>query len=199
MGDSIAEILAQAENPAYIRVATAKVLLRQDLLARHAELDAELERAIVDDAQENRIPIAPRLAAELIELQQEIDAAKVEFRFRSIGKRAWADLLAAHPPTKEQKRADPRCTFNPVTFPAAAIAAACIEPKISADEVRRLEAALNDSQFDILFERCINAQIGGTESPKSLTAGAILRVSSQFESSATAVDEQSLAASSSAG
>lgn len=198
MGDSIADILAQAENPAYIRVTTAKILIRQDLVVRHEQLDAEIERAIVDDSRENRIPVAPQLAEQLAELEREIEDAKVVFRFRSIGKRAWTDLMAAHPPTKEQKRADNRAPFNPLTFPCAAIAAS-VEPTSTPEEIHRLELALNDSQFDVLFDRCIDAQIGGLDAPKSVTAGAILRVKSQFESSATAVDAQSLAASSSAG
>jgi hypothetical protein len=131
----IADILAQAENPEYVRVATARVLIRQDLLARHEELDAELQAAIASDGMHNRTPRAPALAAELEALEAEVEAAKVEFRFRSIGKRAWADLLAAHPPTREQKKADPRVDHNPDTFPAAAIAASCVDPVLTLDKI----------------------------------------------------------------
>jgi hypothetical protein len=37
---SIDEILAVAADPAHQREATAKILFRQDLVLRHAELDA---------------------------------------------------------------------------------------------------------------------------------------------------------------
>ena len=194
---SIEDILAQAENPAYVRVATARVLLRQDLLAEHARLDAELTQAIVDDERENRIPVAPQLMCALDELEAEIDAAKVEFRFRAIGKRPWADLLKQHPPTKDQQRAG--LDHNPETFPAAAIAASCVEPTLTVDEAERLERALNASQFDVLWAKCIDANIGGTSDPKSSAAGLIRRANARSASSATAADEQSLAASSSAG
>lgn len=189
---SIKEILAQAENPAFVRLATAKVLLRQDLVARHHELDVELAVAIARDATTNERDQAPAISQQLVELQDEMEAAKVEFRFRAIGKRAWADLLAKHPPTKVQvQQAKDNKTsawdHNPETFPIAAIAASCIAPEgVDEDAVRRLEAVLTDSQFTVLWRAAVDANLGGVEVPKSLAAGAILRVSERSASSASA-------------
>jgi len=117
-------------------------------------------------------------------LQGEMEAAKVEFRFRNIGRKAWADLLAAHPPTKEQ-RTDLKTDHNPETFPVAAIAASCSEPAgMSEDAVRRLEAALTDSQFTVLWRACVDANLGGVEVPKSLAAGRILQVNGRSANTA---------------
>lgn len=189
---SLADILAEAEDPAYVRVATAKVLLRQDLVARHAELEAELAAAIVLDARTNEPDQAPAIAEQLEALQAEMEAAKVEFRFRNIGRKAWADLLAAHPPTKEQLQAakDPGSRMkgidhNPDTFPVAAIAASCSEPAgMDEDAVRRLEAVFTDSQFTVLWSACVDANLGGVEVPKSLAAGRILQVNGQSANTA---------------
>lgn len=185
---SLEEILAQAENPAYVRVATARILLRQDLVARHAELEEQLTAAANADRATNREPVAPALAAQILELEQEMEAAKVEFRFRAIGKRAWADLIARHPPTKDQLKADPRLDHNPVTFPVAAIAASCIDPELTLEDAQRLERALNHSQFDLLWAKVVDANIGGLNAPKSRAAGMILRPS--VPSATTAASEE---------
>lgn len=198
MADGIEAILAEAENPEYVRTATARVLIRQDLVARHAELQAELNSAIAGDDRENRMPVAPRVAEELLDLEAQIEQAKVEFRFRSVGRKAWADLLAKHPPTKEQVRADRRVDHNPATFPLAAIAASCVEPAMTVAEVERLERALNNSQFDTLWSKCIDANVGGLVDPKAIGASSIARrANSPSGDSATTTDEPSLAASSS--
>lgn len=192
---SIDDILTQAENPEYVRVATARVLLRQDLVARHAELESQLVDAKARDLLHNERDAAPALAREIEALQAEMDAARVEFRFRNIGRKAWADLLAKHPPTPQQVKADRRTTFNPETFPIAAIAASCDRPSgVDEKAVERLEASLSDAQFSQLWNACVDANLGGADLPKSLMAGAILRANER--SGNTAAAGESLAASS---
>lgn len=193
---SIEDVLQQAEsNP---RIVSARVLLRQDLSVRHAELDAELNTSLTRDALGSSIADGglPRgLADEIAALEAEIESAKVEFKFRAVGRRAWADLLAKHPPTKQQVAADRRATFNPETFPIAAIAACCCEPEgIDEAAVRRLEDALSDAQFSILWDACVDANLGGGVTPKSLLAGRILQASGR--SGTTAASEEFPAASS---
>jgi hypothetical protein len=171
---SLDELLADAENPAYRLVTSARVLLRHDLRQRHEEMEERLAVALAEDERENREPVAPDLARELVALEEEIEAAKVTIRFSPIGRRAWADLMKAHPPTKEQ--AKERLDHNPDSFPVAAIAASAIEPEISLDAAQRLERVLNDSQFNTVWAACLKANIGGVDVPKSRAAGLILRV-----------------------
>lgn len=177
MTQSIDEILAVAENPAYHRVATARILLRQDLFDEHERRHAALAQAITDDERLNRIPQAPRLADELQAFEAEIDAERVEFRFRSVGAQAWAALLAKYPPTKDQLKAYPRAEYNPVTFPAAAVAASCVEPAMTLDQAKALEAAINQAAWEQLFARACDANVGGVENPKSDLAGFVRRLS----------------------
>lgn len=187
---SIDEILAVAEDPDHRRTATVRILLRQDLTARHTELDQQLAAAIVDDGRLNRDPVAPELAQQLADLETELDDARVAFTVRAVGRRAWADLLAQHPPTQQQRNHNPHLDHNPETFPIAALAASAIDPVITVDAARRLEAALNTAQFQLLWQAVLDVNVGGGGLPKSRTAGLILRASGG--SVTTAAPEESL-------
>lgn len=171
--DLLAEITA--------RESKVRILLDQRLLAEHERLDAELLAATKLDGEENRDPVGPGLAQQLVAFEAAIEAAKREFRFRAVGKKAWADLLALHPPTKEQTAANPRIDHNPETFPIAAIAASCVDPVMTVEQVGRLEEALNLAQFDKLWAACLDANVGAFDSPKSLVAPLIVRMSDVFE------------------
>lgn len=163
------------------REKTVKILLDQQMLVEHERLDAELLAASKADSEENRDPLGPGLAESLVRFEAEIEAAKQQFRFRAIGKKAWADLLAQHPPTKEQVTLQPRLDHNPETFPLAAIAASCVDPKMTVEQVGKLEQALNLAQFDKLWAGCLDANVGASDSPKSLVAPLIVRMSDVFE------------------
>lgn len=173
--------------------ATVSILFDARLLAEHADLEGRLAGirksdvgglAGSDEAHE--------LADELAVLEARMDAASAPFTFRSIGRQAWRRLIGEHPPTREQARQG--LDHNPDTFPVAAIAASCVAPEITVADVERLEAALNYAQFDKLWAGCLEANLGGGATPKSV-AGSILRSSAALAS--TAAREVSRAASSS--
>lgn len=188
--DLLAEVTAREK--------TVKILLRQDMLIEHERLDAELVAELHADNEENRDPLGPALAERLVEFEAEIEAAKRPFRFRAIGKRAWADLLAEHPPTKEQLAAtNGRIDHNPETLPIVAIAASCVDPPMTVEQVGKLEQALNLAQFEKLWAGCLDANVGSADSPKSFAAGPIARVSAALGRSAMGMDGPSLALSSS--
>lgn len=160
------------------RTATARVLLRQDLLERHKELEAELDAAVERDMRASEgsiddVPEAVGVAAQIMELQAEIEAAMRPFHFRAIGRKPWRDLLAKHPPTKEQRAADPRLDHNPETFPHAAIAASCTSPVMTAEQVAQFEQICDLSQYSLLWNACLDANAGRGDTPKSLRAGGI--------------------------
>lgn len=177
MGD-IEAFLSAAEDPAFVRVATARILPpdKIPLLRQHAQLEADLDRAALDDARLNRDPQMPVIAERIAELERDIDAAKSEFRFRCIGTSAWLNLAAKHPPTKEQLKVNARVDHDPETFQPAAIAASCVEPQMTLDQAGKLRDVLTVEQWGELWAKCVEANIGGGDSPKSLVAGAILRV-----------------------
>lgn len=196
MTQSIEDILATANDPAYHRVAVARIpMVRQELRDEHARLDALLPTLTSDtiDAHPDRKPTAERLA----EIEREMEASTVEFRFRSIGHRAWADLLAKHPPTKQQASIDRRLDHNPETFPYDAIASSCVDPVMTVDQVRQLDASplIDVKAWTTLWGACIEANVAA-DTPKSLAAGLILRQNG--ESARRLTTTESPAASSSA-
>lgn len=176
---TIADILAVAEDPAFHRVATAKIAaVSQALREEHAELDALLPTLTSDTIDEHpqRILTAERLA----EIEAEMESSTIEFRFGSIGHRAWADLLRAHPPTKKQKDADRQLDHNPETFVYEAMAASCLDPVMTVDDVRRLEEShmMDVQSWSEMWSACIRANVIDA-APNSLAARLILRQSAE--------------------
>lgn len=176
------------------RTAEVSILLDQDLDAEHRRLQNEWTSALREDDTTNREPLAPALLQRIRDVEAECEAAKVTFRFKSVGRRAWQDLLAKHPPTKEQKRERPNADFDPQRFPAAAIAASLVEPALSVAQVVDLEEVLTSAQYDLLFGAAIDVNMGGASVPKLPIPGRLLQASGQ--SASTPAPGESLAPSS---
>jgi hypothetical protein len=90
----------------------------------------------------------------------------------------WANLMVKHPPTKEQRKENPRLDHNPETFPLAAMAASCVEPSgATVESFQRLDASgVPSAVFDELWVTCLDANLGAGI-PKSAAAGVIRRLS----------------------
>lgn len=180
---TIEDILAVADDPAYVRVVTARVpFVPQSLRDEHADLEAQLAAMLSDVVSDpDRVAVAERI----VEIEDQIAASIREFRFVSIGRKAWSDLLAQHPPTDAQRRRDRGLDYNPDTFPYVAMAAACTSPVMTVDQARNIGAspALDVAGWSELWGACIRANVQA-EAPKSMAAGLTLRASSR--SAATA-------------
>lgn len=177
MTQTIEEILASSDDPAFVRVEVARIpRIPQALREEHAAKDARLrelraKRDTVDISDEQR-----ELADRVIELEAQMEAAVVEFRFKGIGHRAWQDLVRDHPPTKEQLGRNKDLDMNPETFPHAAIAASCIDPVMTVAQVNELEQMpwVDVAAWMALWTTCLRANVGQSV-PKSTAAGLILR------------------------
>lgn len=189
--DNIDDLLDEMENPEYRASTTVRILVGKAaaLLAEHAAADEAARLAVEADSRENREPQAPALAAKLREIEERIEDAKTAFTFRNIGRKAWADLVASNPPSKDHLKLDPQAQVNPETFPQAAIAASCASPSLTVEQVARIENAVTDAQWNALFGACLTANVGGNDSPKSVLAGLILQASER--SATTAANEES--------
>lgn len=172
-------LLGEMEQPAFRTAKSVRILVgkARALLDEHETADKALGQALEDDARLNREPQAPALAAAVAELEQAVEDAKTTFRFVSIGRKKWADLVASHPPSKDVLKADPRAEVDPEVFPVEAMAASLAEPLMTVEQVGRLERSCDDAQWNVLWGACLAANVGGLESPKSVLAGSILRAS----------------------
>lgn len=170
---SIGELLV-GDDSAFSRVVVARLpRIRQALREEHEHLEALLP-TLTSDTIDTHVDY-PATAARLVEIEAEIEADIIEIRMQGIGRKAWRDLLAKHPPTREQKRDTPAAEFNPDTFPFEVIAASCASPT-TADEVRALEAKtwFNEQCWSELWGACLRANVVDP-SPKSLAASILLR------------------------
>lgn len=106
----------------------------------------------VDDDTRTRLDRELEEAEQALEaLRPAVEEATVVFKFKSIGRKKYEELVLAHPPTDEQverskkfaseaeaRNGEDRLMHNPDTFPVALIAKASVEPKLTEDEVREM-------------------------------------------------------------
>ena len=174
--DQVVDAYAPAEQ-------SVRVCVRGDLVAQLERLEADLVEARDADENENRHPKAPKIAKQIEELQAVARGHEVEFVFRSIGRKAWSDLVSQHPPTKKQKaelKGNQRLEWNPETFPIAAVAESCIKPAgVTEDAVQRIADEWTHGQWQLLWNACLAANIKVNDVPSSVAASAILHGSEQ--------------------
>ncbi len=156
-----ATILAQATP----RTERVTLCLRGDLTDKIDQLIAAHALAAVDDDNHNSEDVAPDIANEIIDLIAEADAASVEFTLRSIGARAWTDLLSEHPPTADDMAMGR--DHNPRSFPQAALAVSITSPEgATADQIHELEEKLSAGAWQQLWTACLAVNIIGGDIPK---------------------------------
>jgi hypothetical protein len=114
----------------------------------------------------------PELTTQRDELRRKAKDSSTRFVFESIGRRRWRDLMAEHPPTDEQiqeaKKYDQDLDFNPETFPAAAMAAACVEPGISVEQAQEMMDELPEGVGNRIWVACLRANVTGGRDPFDL-------------------------------
>lgn len=186
----LAEIVAQVQP----RTSSVRICLRGDLIAEHERLERELAEARRTDADTNEPDEAPGIARSVLAVEAKMRDAEVEFVLQAMGMTAWSDLLAKHPPTKEQK--GQRLDHNLETFSVAAVAASLIDPcDATEDDVRALSERMSLGEWQRLWGACLEANVSGDAPGESSAASETLRGSKQSSSSAAL--GESLAASSS--
>jgi hypothetical protein len=103
-----------------------------------------------------------------------MDEAATVFVMRSVSRDVWADLLAKHPPSKEERRAGH--DHDPRTFPVAAVAACTKEPEMTEDQAKQLAGVLAAGEWNKLWVAALSLNVTETPNPKLAAATAILQV-----------------------
>jgi hypothetical protein len=138
--------------------------------------DAARRRRDQAQAQAAARPDDSEAAAQLWEAQDSFD--KVErrleeeealavFTFRSIGRKAYDDLVADHPPTKDQRLKAKASglgdiAWNHDTFPPALVAASLVEPALDAEQMAALWADPNWNQAELVALMNAAIEVNGT-------------------------------------
>ena len=151
------------------RETSVRLCLAGDLAARADQLAEQIEAAGNRPGPTSLADVDPRpaLVAELEKVHEAMRPSEVVFRFQALGRTAYSDLLAAHPPRPGV--ADDGA-WNNETYPHALIAACCIEPVMTVEQVDQLSEVLNQRGRNELFNAAWAAQVGETRVPTSRAA-----------------------------
>lgn len=136
-----------------------------DLAARADHLTEQIELLTDRPAPSSLADVDPRraLESELDEVHEAMRASEVVFRFQALGRTAYSDLLAAHAP----RPGTDDVSWNNETYPHALIAACCVEPVMTVEQVDQLTEVLSQRQRNELFNAAWSAQVGETKVPIS--------------------------------
>jgi len=165
---------------------------RPGLIAEHALVEAEVARHSIHGTLGGP---PQELLDRLAELEGEIDASVTVFRLQAIANRPWADLLAAHPPTTEERAKG--YGVHPETFEPAALAACAIEPALTVEQAERIADTVPRSEWAALTDAVRRLHEDRSTAPKSPLLSALRPANAG--SSATPLDEGSLGEPSSDG
>lgn len=169
---SFDDILSSAKLPED----SVPICLRGDLQLRHDQLEEQLVEAEEAD-KENSLAAggqARKIAAEIDALEAEMREHTHRFAFRALPSRQYRDLVEQHPP-REGHKEDPIWGANTATFPHALIAACCIDPVMSEEQVEQLCEVLTDGQALTLFGCAWGVNRAPVDVPKSAAASEVLR------------------------
>lgn len=158
---------------------------RPALIAEHAQLEAEIAGHRVHGSLGGP---PQELLDRLEKLEAEINGSVMVVKLRAIANRPWADLLAAHPPTMEERAQG--FGAHPDTFEPAALAACAIEPTFSVAQAERMADTIPRSEWAALLVAVRRLHEDRSTTPKSLLLS-VLRPASAV-SSDTPLDEGSL-------
>ena len=166
MANSIEDILAKAKP----REKTVMVCIAGDLAGEAERLQDELSRVSEDWEPSDLSEVHPAraIAEQLKVVHAQVREAEEPFKLRYIGDKAYSDLLAAHPPENEQE------AFNSETFPRALVAASCVQPVMSEEQVIDLFEIINEGEIKKLFDAAWDVHNSSDVIPFSLAASALL-------------------------
>lgn len=141
------------------------------------KLVSQLEQVedALNEAEKLRGPMlgddkVPALRKQAEKLRKQVSEKSDSLVFESIGRRAWDSFKAEYPPTDEQIK-DARekggmVTFNPETFPPAAMVRTCVEPEwFDEDDARVICEELPFGRFLRVWDAVLTANESGAADP----------------------------------
>ncbi|WP_372672971.1 hypothetical protein [Amycolatopsis kentuckyensis] len=126
---------------------TVPLCVRGDLQAEWEDADRQL--IAVKSQKSNTLagnPEETRLAERVKQLEKEMAESTIILRFRALKRTAWLELLAAHPPRKDNA-ADKSMGINGPAFFAALIPLSLVSPALEPDDLAALLEVITDAQY----------------------------------------------------
>jgi hypothetical protein len=139
-------MLAEAALPETV----VPVCLRGDLAADHELAERELEQAQKSAADSLAGNGVAEIAERIQGLEEQMREHTYDFRLRALPRRAWRDLVDAHPPRRgdDNEIVDgDRMGVDSSTFFDAMIRACLVDPELTDEEWAALNEALTDRQY----------------------------------------------------
>lgn len=133
------------------------ILLNSSLKGEIAALEKELNRVARNTRRSLSDTSPDQIQTQIDALYDRAHDETVSFTFRDIGRKRYDELVAAHPPTQEQKDdykaqdGPGNLTFNPDTFPPALISACAIDPEISLAQATLICDTWSEGDIQELF------------------------------------------------
>lgn len=162
---TIAEIMAKKKA-----VLKTAIIQTDGEIANEVNELRQLHTAARDaDRLSNAPETAPRIQKQIDKLVEQSGDTLEVFTFKSIGRFSYDELVAEHPPSKDQKKDG--SDFNPDTFPPALVSASCVEPEISIEDAVKIFASpeWNGAELRKLFFAALDANTETGEIPLSRT------------------------------
>lgn len=172
---SIDEILDQATPPEK----TVPICLAGHMQAEFEELERDLAIARDKPAEGTLAgganPLATQIAQQIVELRERMREHTKVFRFRGLSRRAFSDLIAKYPPSKEDEAEGKDVDWE--TFGVALIAACAVDPAMTEEKAGKLVDVLTSAQYDSLFAAAFSVNKRDVDVPFSYAASAVLQSS----------------------
>lgn len=174
MGRSIDDILAEAKRPED----EVSLCLRGDLVARFRQLERELETAPTQAVSLGEPAPAAAIAERMQQLRAEMADAEVPFALRALEPRDWERFYGTMPVRKEGEAQD---TYSDRWFDwvCELVARTCVDPVMSADQVKALVPNLSSAQWNELSNGAFRLNAGKVSIPFSDAASALTPTSGQ--------------------
>lgn len=132
--------------------------------------DQAEQLAVVHEEDQQQIDDARK---ELATLAESLQAATQRFVFRALGRRAWEELKAAHPPTETDHdtirettgKADAKAEYCFDTLAPDLVQKSAVSPVLSEETVEAMFETWNDEELARLFQTALMAQITARQNP----------------------------------
>ena len=150
--------------------------MRGDLQLQHEQLEQELAEAAEADRADDSLAgggRARKVAEQIRDLEAEMRDHTHRFALRAMNRRAFRDLVEQHPP-RDGNADDQAIGANSRTFPVPLIAASCIDPVMTAEQVEQLLEVLTEGQMLQLYGTALHLNRSRVDVPKSWAASELL-------------------------